>query len=88
MEIVFYSHSLFLFPNFDWNKNINIFRAGNIFQCMVIIKKDILVLGEAPTQGLDDTTITAETKYFVDFARSKKGLVEVCIVMQATVFKF
>ena len=85
MEIVFYSHSLFLFPNFDWNKNINIFR-GNIFQCMLIIKKDILVLGEAPTQGLDDTTITAEAKYSVNFARSKKGLVEVCMVMEATVF--
>ena len=75
MEIVFYSHSLFLFPNFDWNKNINIFRVDNIFQCMLIIKKDILVLGEAPTQGLDDTTITAVAKYSINFSRSQRKFV-------------
>ena len=32
-------------------------------------KKDILVLGEGRTQGLDDTTITAEAKYSVNFLR-------------------
>ena len=26
-------------------------------------RKDILILGEGPTQGLDDTTLTAEAKY-------------------------
>ena len=31
-------------------------------------KKDILVLGEDPTDRLDDTTITAETKYFINIA--------------------
>ena len=25
-------------------------------------KKDILIIGEGPTQGLDDTTLTAEKK--------------------------
>ena len=25
-------------------------------------KKDILILGEGPTQGLDDTTLTAEKR--------------------------
>ena len=25
--------------------------------------KDILILGEGPVQGLDDTTLTAEAKY-------------------------
>ena len=35
-------------------------------------KKDILVLGEDPTDRLDDTTITAETKYSLDIANSKK----------------
>ena len=33
-------------------------------------KKDILILGEGPTQGLDDTTMTAEAKYTVNFTRS------------------
>ena len=29
--------------------------------------KNILILGEAQTQGLDDTTIKKETKYCVNF---------------------
>ena len=35
-------------------------------------KKDILVLGEGPTQKLDDTTITAEAKYSINFSRSQR----------------
>ena len=35
-------------------------------------KKDILVLGERPTQGLDDTMITTETKYSINFSRSNR----------------
>ena len=37
--------------------------------------KYILFLDEVPTQGLDDTTLTAETKYHVNFAQSGKGFV-------------
>ena len=37
----------------------------------MIIKKDILVLSEGPPQRLNDTTIPAEAKYSVSFARSK-----------------
>ena len=29
--------------------------------------KDILILGEGPTQGLDDTTLTGEPKYPINF---------------------
>ena len=29
--------------------------------------EDILILGEVPTQGLDDTTLTAEAKYHINF---------------------
>ena len=32
--------------------------------------KDILILGEGPTQGLNDTTLTAEAKYPIDFTQS------------------
>ena len=39
-------------------------------------KTYILILAIAPTQGLDDTMLTAEAKYFV----------EACIVMGAAVF--
>ena len=35
-------------------------------------KKYVLVLCEGATQGLDDTTITAEAKYFINFTRPKR----------------
>ena len=34
--------------------------------------KDILILGERKTQGLDDTTFTAEAKYSINFTQSGK----------------
>ena len=37
----------------------------------LIIKKDSLVLGKGPIQGLDDTTITVEVKYPISFARAE-----------------
>ena len=39
---------------------------------MLIIK---LVLDQDPTQGLDDTAITAEAKYSINFTESKKRFV-------------
>ena len=33
-------------------------------------KKDILILGEGPTQGLDGATLAAEKKYSVNFTES------------------
>ena len=38
-------------------------------------EKDILILGERPTQGLDDTTLTAESKYSINFTQSRKRFV-------------
>ena len=37
--------------------------------------KDIVILGEWPTQGLDDTTLTAEAKYPINFTQSGKRFV-------------
>ena len=37
--------------------------------------KDILILGEGPTQGLDDTKLTAEAKYPINFTQSGKRFV-------------
>ena len=37
-------------------------------------KKDILIIGEGPTQ-LDDTTFTAEAKYLTNFTQSAKRFV-------------
>ena len=35
-------------------------------------KKNILVLGECQTQRLNDTLVTAEAKYFVNFTKSRR----------------
>ena len=32
-------------------------------------KKDILILGKGPTQGLDDSMLTAEAQYSINFSR-------------------
>ena len=37
-------------------------------------KKGILILGLGPTQGLDDTTLTAEAQYLNHFSRSNRKL--------------
>ena len=36
---------------------------------------NILILGEGPTQGLDDTTLTAEVKYPINSTQPRKRLV-------------
>ena len=37
--------------------------------------KDILIIGEGPTQGLNNTTLTAEAKYPSHFTQSEKKFV-------------
>ena len=37
--------------------------------------KDILMLGEGPTQRLDDTTLTTEAKYPIKFTQPRKRFV-------------
>ena len=37
--------------------------------------KDILILGEGPTQRLDDSTLKAEAKYLTNFTQSGKTFV-------------
>ena len=37
--------------------------------------RDTLIVGEGPTQGLDDTTLTAEAKYPINFTQSGKKFV-------------
>ena len=34
--------------------------------------KDILILGKGRTQGLDNTTLTAEAKYSINSSRSQR----------------
>ena len=37
--------------------------------------KDILILGNVPAQGLDDTTLTAEALYPINFTQPNKRFV-------------
>ena len=34
--------------------------------------KDILIIGKGPTQGLDNTTLTAEAEYSIIYSRSQR----------------
>ena len=53
-------------------------------------KKDILILFEGLLQGLDDTTLTAEAKYPINFTQSAKRFViiynTVYNILEAIVF--
>ena len=56
-------------------KNVIIFGADLSSSVNIDNKfKYILMLDEGPTQGLDDTTLTAEAKY-IDFTQSGRRLV-------------
>ena len=46
----------------DMNSSVHIDNKG----------KDILILGEGQTQGLDDAKLTAEAKYSIDFTQSSR----------------
>ena len=69
--IGFDSRSLFSLQNFDWGKNV-IFGVDNSSSVHIHNKKkDILVLREGPTQGLDNTIITT-AKYSINFTGGRK----------------
>ena len=54
-------------------RNVIIFGADMSSSMNVDNKnKDILILGQGPTQGLDDTTLTAEALYSINFTRPNK----------------
>ena len=57
-------------------KNVIIFGADMRSSVHVDNKnKDILIFGEGPTQGLDNTTLTVEAKYPINFTKSGKRFV-------------
>ena len=72
-DIGFDSCSEFLFTDRSNGKNVTIFWADMSSSLHVDNKwKDILVLGEGPAQVLDETTLTAEAKYPINFTQSRK----------------
>ena len=75
-DIGFDSRSEFLFTDGSYGKNDIIFRADMSLSVNVNNKgNDILIFGEGPTQGLDDTTLIAEVKYPTNFTQSGKKFV-------------
>ena len=48
--------------------------------------KDILILGEVPIQGLDDTTLTTEAKYPNNFIQSGERFVSSLHYNRTTVY--
>ena len=64
----FDSRSEFSLPDRTYGKNVIIFGADMTSSVHVDNNgKDILILGEEPTQGLDDTILTAEAIYPINF---------------------
>ena len=72
----FDSRSEFSFTDGSFGKNTIIFGADMNSSVHIDNKrKDILILGEGPMQGLDDTTLAAEAKYLINFTQSGKRFV-------------
>ena len=75
-DIGFDSCSEFLFTVGSYGKNFIIFGAYMSASVHVDNKgKNILILGEGLTQGLDDTTLRAEAKYSMNFTQSNSKFV-------------
>ena len=64
--------SQFSWSNHNWGKIVVSFGA-DMSLSVDVDKKDILVLGEGPTQGFDDTKITEEVKYPINSTQSGKN---------------
>ena len=74
--IEFDSRSEFAFTGESYGKNVVIFGADMRSFVLVDNKgKDILILVEGLTQGLDDATLTAEAKYPINLTQSGKRFV-------------
>ena len=67
------ARSQFSLPDGSLGKNVIIFGVYNSSSVHADNKKkNIIVLGEGPTQGLCNTAITAEAKYSISFTVSGK----------------
>ena len=72
-SIGFDSHSEFSLPDGSIDKNVIIFGVDMSLSVHIYNKeKDISFLGIGPTKGLDDTTLTSEAQYSINFSRSNR----------------
>ena len=83
-EIEFDREGSFSFPGIGLGQNVIIFGVDMSSSTKIDKrKKDILILGKGPTQGLEQT-LSAEKMYSINFT-VKANLVYVCIIMEQTV---
>ena len=55
-----------------FNENVKIFAVDNSSSAHVDNrKKDILIFGKGPTDGLDYTTLIAEAEYYINFCQQQ-----------------
>ena len=73
--IGFDRRSSFSFPGGGIGQNVLIFRVASSSAHIDKKKKNILVLGKGPTQGLEHT-LTAEKMYSINFTVTKKNLLK------------
>ena len=72
-SIGFDSCSDFSLPDGSVGKNIIIFGVGMSSSVHIHNKKkDIWILDKRSTQGLDDTSLTAESQYSINFSKSNR----------------
>ena len=70
----FDTRSSFSFPSGRFSQNVLIFGVDMSSSVRIYNKKkDLLVLGKRPTQGLEHT-LTAEKKYSINFTLTKKEI--------------
>ena len=64
------SRSFYLLPDNTTRRNVIIFGADMDSSVHIDNKgKDIFIIGDVPTQGLDDTTLAVETIYSINFTK-------------------
>ena len=69
----FDSRSTFSLPDGSVGKNAITFEFNTSSSVHIDnLKKDILILGKGPVQGLDDTTLTAEAQCSINFSISNR----------------
>ena len=67
-----------------WEKMLLLFGADMTLSVHFDNKtKNFLIIGEGSTQGLDDTALTAETKYPISFTQPGKTFVLVYTITEA-----
>ena len=78
----------YLLPDKSWfGKNVIIFGVANSSSVHTDHrKKDILIQGKVPTNGLDDITVTVEAEYYTNFSDQQWKFCLLYTIMEVTDF--